>query len=498
VAGVTRPLAVGVALLAALTAAACVDPGPRPPGSPVTTNPPAVPPVAGGPAALDPDRGLSRPRKDPVYPDYGNPSLDVLAYELALAWSPERRELAGTATLTIRAAAAVRDLALDFSAAYAVESATVNGSSVTTSRRGNDLVVAASLAQDARATLVVRYRGTPRTVPMRSQRVDFPEGVGLRPAADGEAWTMQEPYGASTWYPANDQPSDEAVYDVSVTVPTGLAAVAHGHLVAVTRGPAGDTYRWQATDPLATYVATLAVGRYTRVTDTGPGSVPITYWVRTGKDESLLPTLRRSPDLLAWLERHFGPYPFPAAGVVIVDSLSAMETQEMVTYGARLARPGRDGPALMEEILLHEYAHQWFGDAVTPTDWRGMWLNEGFALYAQWLWAVDVRGQSDAEWARQARTGDQNSRPVAGPPGNPHPDHFGETNVYYGPALMLREVHRALGDDKFFAMARDWVQRQRNRPVDRAAFVRFLNRHTGRDFTALVNRWLDSATTPPR
>jgi aminopeptidase N len=487
-----RPRALTAAVVAAVVAlGACTDSAPSPPPPRAQTGTPAV----SDPPSLD--AGRSTPRKDPVYPDYGNPSLDVLRYELALTWTPSRRELAGTATLTIRAVTPVREIALDFSDAYAIDAVSVDAAPAVTGRRGNDLVVAAALAADARALLAVRYRGTPRTVPMRSRRGDFPEGLGLRPADGGEAWTMQEPYGASTWYPANDHPSDEAVYDVSVTVPSGWAAVAHGHLVGVRSGAAGATYRWQATDPAAAYVATLAIGRYTRVTDTGPHGLPLTYWVRTGKDEPLLPALRRSPALIDWLERRFGPYPFPAAGVVVVDSLSAMETQEMVTYGARLAaRRNQGGLNTVEEILLHEYAHQWFGDAVTPTDWRGMWLNEGFAMYAQWLWSVDQRGQSDATWAREARASDQRSRPVAGPPGNPHPDHFGEHNVYFGPALMLREIHRAIGDDAFFALARDWVAQHRNRNVDRATFVRFVNRHTGRDFTALINRWLDSPTTP--
>jgi aminopeptidase N len=119
-------------------------------------------------------------------------------------------------------------------------------------------------------------------------------------------------------------------------------------------------------------------------------------------------------------------------------------------------------------------------------------------MYAQWLWSVDQRGESDAAWAKDARSSDRLSRPVAGPPGNPHPDHFGEHNVYFGPALLLREIHRAIGDGGFFALARDWVAQHRNRNVDRATFVRFVNLRTGRDFTALINRWLDSPTTPAR
>jgi aminopeptidase N len=464
------------------------------PGTPTT---PSTSAPSSGPAftltALA--AGRSEPVRDPLYPDYGNPSLDVLGYELKVRWQPDVRELTGDATLHIRAVAAITQLTLDFSSAYTVDSATVDEVAVPPTWNGADLVTPATLAAGDVATLRVRYHGRPATVPMRSDRGDFDEGLGLRSTVDNELWTMQEPYGASTWYPANDLPSDEALYDVSVTVPTGWAGVANGGLAGITRGPDEDTYRWSSDDPVAAYVATLAVGRYTRIADTGPHGLPLTYWLRTGRDEAFEPAVRRTPELLAWLEAKFGPYPFDSAGVVLVDSESAMETQQMVTLGAAV----RDGPDDLDatvEVLLHEYAHQWFGDAVTPTDWTGVWLNEGFATYAEMLWTVERRMITETAWVSFLRSGDARSRPVAGPPGNPRADHFGEANVYDGPALMLREIHRAVGDDAFFAFARDWVQTQLNHQVDRAGFIEFVNQHTGRDLTALINAWLDSPTTP--
>ena len=464
--------------------------------TPNRADPPPNPIVSGLPDP-GPDAGRSDPVADPVYPAYGNPALDVLRYQLDLAWSPPQHQLRGTATLTIRVATPVEELALDFAGSYTVDEVTVDGAVATAGRRGDDLVVPAPrpLAAQTRTTLVVRYHGEPKSVPIPSGRRDFPEGVGLRATASGEAWTMQEPYGAFTWYPANDHPSDEALYDVAVTVPAGWTAVAHGALVGIDEAAAGTTYRWRSVDPVATYLATLAIGRYTRLSDTGPHGLPITYWLREVDGDSYLrPVLRRTPEMIAYLEQRFGPYPFPSAGVVLVDSVSAMETQQMVTLGARLGpRRAIDEYA---EILLHELAHQWFGDSVTPRDWRAIWLSEGFAMYAQWLWAVDVQGESDAEWLRWARERDRISRSEAGTPGNWDPDHFAENNVYVGPALLLRALHQELGEDAFFSLARDWVQTQRNQPVDRAVFISFVNRHTGRDFTALIDRWLDSPTTP--
>jgi aminopeptidase N len=468
------------------------------PGTP-TTDPSSTTTQTTEPdAGLDVEAGRSNPVRDPVYPDYGNTSLDVLAYRLVLAWNDDAQELTGTATLTIRAAAPVADLQLDFSKAYTVDSVAVDGTETPSTWQGPDLSVPKQLTADARTTLVVKYHGRPTTVPMPSARDDFDEGLGLRVTQSGEAWTMQEPYGASTWYPVNDTPWDEAVYDVRVTVPDGWSAVAHGKLLDIQDGPNGgdDTFHWRSTDPVASYLATLAIGRYTKIEDSGEGKLPLTYWLRTGRDEGFEPVVRRSPELLSWLAERFGPYPFPSAGVVLVDSESAMETQQMVTYGAKLG-PGANDPDYAAEVLLHEYAHQWFGDAVTPTDWNGLWLNEGWAMYCEMLWTIDQGFLKDSDWVTWARGEDASSRAVAGPPGHPNPGHFAEVNVYAGPAMLLRAIHKAVGDEAFFAMGRDWVQRNRNTQVDRAEFIQHVNEHTGRDFTALINSWLDSPTTPP-
>ena len=112
------------------------------------------------------------------------------------------------------------------------------------------------------------------------------------------------------------------------------------------------------------------------------------------------------------------------------------------------------------------------------------------------LWTIDQHRYTEAQWVSSAASADNRSRAAAGPPGHPHPENFAENNVYFGPALMLREIKLQVGDTEFFAMARDWVQTQRNQPVDRAAFTAFVNHHTGKDLTALIDKWLDSPTTP--
>ena len=488
---VARGVVAGVLAVALATStSACIRPvRPTPPQPSVSVSP--------AQSNVGHEPGWSQPKADPLYPDYGNPDLDVLSYTLALTWTPASNTLGGTATLKIRPTRDVTELSLDFIDSYTVDSVTVDGAASTPRRSGHKIVVPAgkTLARDSHTTLTVSYHGVPHQVPFPSNRSDAAEGLGLRPTADHEAWTMQEPYGASTWYPVNDQPSDEALYDISVTVPSGWTAVASGTPSGSTSTASDVTWRYVSADPVASYLVTLAIGHYTKVSATGPGGVPITSWLRTGKDEGARPAVNQMPQLLTWLTDHFGPYPFPTAGVVFVDSNSGMETQQMITMGAKATGSTVDVPEVTE-ILLHELAHQWFGDSVTPTDWLGLWLNEGFAMYAEMLWTIDQHTITEQQWVTSSIAGDNRSRAAAGPPGHPRPDHFAENNVYLGPAMMLREIKLQVGDSEFFAMARDWVQTQRNQPVDRAGFTAFVNRHTGKDFTALIDKWLDSPTTP--
>lgn len=475
---VRRPSRVLAALTATVVLAGCTSSGARS----------LAPPQRLDPGNLD---GTSSPVADSLYPAYGNPAIDVLHYGLALAWAPQTRTLTGTATLRLRVLRAEPALRLDLTGPYTVTSATVDGAAVPGRVGDGKLTVERALTAGTTITLVVGYSGTPAPVAMPSHRGDA-EPLGLTVTADGGLWTMQEPYGASTWYPANDQPSDKALYDISVTVPEGWEAIAGG-----TPGPVrGSTFTYRSTQPVATYLTTLAVGQdYEQVRLTGPDGLPISLWVRPGKDDALLPVLRKAADQLRWLEARFGRYPFPSAGAVVVPSRSAMETQQMVTLGGDLLGGAKDVGAL-DGVMLHEYAHQWFGDAVGPAAWKDVWLNEGWATYAEALYTAERDGYAIEDWARRARKSDADARQRLGPPGSPRADSFAESNVYVCPALMLHELHKALGEAAFFALARAWVSQHAGTAQDRAGFTAFVHRQTGRDFTGLIDAWLDSPTTP--
>ena len=448
---------------------------------------PSAPNAAPTPAPPSYRAGRSQPVADPVYPDIGNPALDVLHYGLALRWAPSKALLSGSATLTIRAARDTDQIRLDFARPLRADKVTVDGNAVTATHRGQDLIIPAGrrLARDARVVVAVRYHGRPRALLGPLVRKDI-NTIGFTVGPDSSVYALQEPYGALTWYPVNDHPSDEALYDIALTVPRGWAGVSSGVLRGTSRSGGSVTYNWHTADPVASYLVALGIDRYRKHTATGPHGIPVTYWVRPQDSARALPVLRKTPRMLAWLEKRFGRYPFASTGVFTIQPDTGMETQTMVTLGRNIP----------EEDLLHELAHQWFGDSVGPRTWREIWLNEGFATYVQLLYEADVLGRPQDRTLALWRQVDGLLRRRHGPPGQYKRDHFASGNVYYPPALMLHEIRKQIGDRKFFALLRAWVQQHHNVEADRALFTSWLKRYTGRNLTPLVNRWLDAPTTP--
>jgi aminopeptidase N len=452
----------------------------------------AVPAVAGASAsAPDYSAAVSRPQADPYYPNRGDPSVDALHYGLEISWDDETRRLTGTARIRLRIPARESVLRLDLSRRLHPETVTLDGAKVSWTHDGAHLVVAAGRVLDrgSRHTLTVTYRGRPAPVDAPVVRGDF-DTVGWTVTDSGQVWTMQEPWGALTWYPVNDHPSDKAYYDLRVQTRRDWRGVANGRLVGDEVAGERRTTSWHLASPAAAYLVTVAIGPYQRYTDTGPGGLPVTYWVRPG-DRDKLAGLRRTPGMLHWLEKRLGRYPFDRAGAVVVPSRSAMETQTLVTMGRSVLRGGRGA-----SDLLHEYAHQWYGDSVTPDNWKDLWLNEGFAMYLQIRWEVAKGYRTMESWRRTLESYDQLLRDAYGPPGEYDRQAWGSTNVYYCPALMLDRLRAKIGKKNFATVLRGWPQHHRFGNVHRGGWIRWVNRVTGRDLRPFVHRWLTSQDSP--
>jgi aminopeptidase N len=174
---------------------------------------------------------------------------------------------------------------------------------------------------------------------------------------------------------------------------------------------------------------------------------------------------------------------------VVVDSESGMETQTMITLG--------DNPYILSaRVIQHEITHQWYGDIVSPTDWKDMWMNEGITMFLQGAYEADRQGISiDAKMRRWADF-ERKSRLESGPPGAYDEDEFGAGNVYYGPALMWNELRHDLGDSEFWRLVKEWPTVHADGNATREQYFDWVENETGQELSAFFDDWIMGATTP--
>jgi len=482
-----RRIASGLLVLVALVATGC---GPDPDVEPLPA--PKIAGPAGQVHTRAYDAALSEPREDSVYPDVGDPGVDALHYDLRIGWDPERSELGASETVLFRATRTADHVQLDLARPLDVRAVWLDGHEVSFVHDAKDLVVEAPVKADTRHLLQLSYRGTPEPVKAPTDRSDF-NTTGWTTTTDGSVWTMQEPFGAYSWYAVNDQPSDKAFYDISLYSPPGMVGVANGRMVSQRQDPrsGGRTWtHWRLEAPAASYLVTVAIGNFVRTTDTGPHGLPITYWTQGDGDSALQARVRYTPKAIAYLEKKLGRYPFPTLSVLVVPSNSAMETQSTITLG--------DTPfALTHDVIVHELAHQWYGDTVTPDDWSDVWMSEGMALYlAEGNWTADHGPQSLDQILQRWNGEAPFMRSTWGPPARYHRGSFGEGNVYYIPALMWDLVRQRVGDDEFWRLARRWLTTHRFTSQDRDTVAAWWSRRTGHDLRPLFHEWLVGRDQP--
>jgi aminopeptidase N len=477
-----RALAAGLVLLG-LVAAACGS-GSNDAGAPA----PQVAGAAGRAGTTAYDAALSEPREDSVYPNVGDPSVDALHYSLDLTWDDTAPRLTATETVLFRATKTADHVQLDLARQLFVQHVWLDGKAVAFQHDSKNLVVSAPVKADSRHLLQLTYSGVPEPVVAPTDRPDF-STTGWTVARDGTVWTMQEPYGAYSWYAVNDHPSDKAFYDFTIHAPAGQVGVANGRLESRSTSGGHTVTRWQLPEPAASYLVTIAIGKFTRTVDTGPHGLPISYWTPTDKPE-LLRRVRYAPQAVSYLEGLVGRYPFPSLGVLVVPAISAMETQSMVTLGDSQYTLTRD-------VIVHEIAHQWYGDTVTPDDWSDLWMNEGMATYlAEGNWTSDHGSKSLDQILSQWASFAGGMRAQYGPPAHYDPETFGEGNAYYIPALMWDTIRQRLGDDEFWRLATRWLQTHRFTSQDRDSLAAWWSRQSGQDLTPVFTSWLTGTREP--
>jgi aminopeptidase N len=450
----------------------------------------ATGPVDDSSESIDPEAwesAVSEPVEDSVYPEVGDPSVDALHYELVLQWDPDSRTLTGEEELTFLSPGDGDRVQLDLAEDLEVSGVLVDGEEAESEHDGKDLVIHGEFEAGEQYVASITYSGRPQPVPAPTTRRDFTT-TGFTVGDDGSVWTMQEPYGAFSWYAVNDQPSDKAFYDFTLRVPSPMTGVANGQLTGDETHNGTHVTNWHLDSKTSSYLVTVAFGDYELTEDESASGVPITYWVPESA-AFYTSALGYTPEALRWVEEKLGPYPWSSLGIVVVDSNSGMETQTMITLGDTKYTTSKN-------VIVHEIVHQWYGDQVTPSDWRDLWMSEGMAMYLEFVWRSEFHRQPLDELMNQAALYERTAREINGPPAEYNPEAFGQIQVYYGPALMWHQIRQRVGEETFWEMVRAWPSVDPDGTSSREEYLPWIEEQTGAELSDLFEGWLFAEESP--
>lgn len=424
---------------------------------------------------------------DPYLPTSGDWTYGVDTYDLDLDYRVGANRLTATAVIVATALVRLDRFSLDL-AGLTIDKLTVDGErprKLTTTARKVAVVPATRIEAGSTFTIVVRYRGAPR--PVRSSWGD----VGWEELADG-VLVAGQPCGAASWFPCNDRPSDKAFYRIAVTCESSYSVIANGTLQASSSRSGRTTHVFDSRAPMASYLATVQIGRY-RHRRLGTAPVVQNAYFPASLARQVAVDFARLDEMVSTFSDLFGPYPFDDYSVVVTDDVLEipLEAQGMAVFG----RNHVDGHHGGDRLIAHELAHQWFGNSLTVERWQDIWVHEGFACYAEWLWAEESGGVTVADSAHlhHALLGGRPKDLVVGDPG---PADMFDDRVYKRGALAVHAMRRAAGDDRFFAALRALTAAHRHGGVTAAGVVDFLGQHAGVDLATVVAPWLDRRALP--
>ncbi|EWC64640.1 putative metallopeptidase [Actinokineospora spheciospongiae] len=422
---------------------------------------------------------------DAYLPQNGNGGYRVSHYDLELDYRVGPGRLSGRARISAVSTQALSRLSLDFRGLRTAR-VTVDGRAARYVQRGAKLHVTPARPVQAGVAFVVevRYLGSPTPVPSRWGE------IGWDYLDDGVVVASQ-PVGAPSWFPCNDHPSDKATYRLSVTTASAYLVEATGQLASLRSAASTSTWEYVLAAPTPTYLVGVQIGRYGAFAVNSP--VPQRFAAPTRITSAARHDFGRQGRMIEEFSRLFGPYPFPGYTVVIADAeLDApVEAQSLSVFGTNHV----DGRRGSEHLVAHELAHQWFGNSLTVAEWKHIWLNEGFATYAEWLWSAAADGVPVDTHARRAW------RTLAAQPqdlvlADPTTENLFDDRVYLRGALTLHALRSTLGDPAFFTLLKTWTTTHHHSTVTTDAFIALAETHASGPLTALFTRWLYRTALP--
>ena len=443
---------------------------------------------------------------DPDFPDYGAGGYDAVKYLVDVSWDPVSATLTGHTTIRAQALQELRSFSVDL--ALSASAVQVDGEPATFGKSGfQDLTITprTPIAAGAVFTATIDYAGRPASIKRGS--------IAPFTITGDEALVAGEPESSAWWYPANDHPSDPALFELYAHVPAGWQAISIGRLAEAATsggeasggaepgggasGGTGQTWHWISEKPTATYLNFLAIGHFALqqgVADGRPFVYAVSMRLSAANRRAAFAQLVRTPAVIKVLETMFGPYPFGEIGGVVPGGrlwFDGLESQTRPVYAASAMTRGD-----ASQLLSHELTHMWFGDNVTVSQWNDIFDNEAWASWGAWAYAERTGGRTaEASFTRlydraAPRTDFWRISLL-----DPGPDHLFDVVYYRGP-MALQALRNRMGDQAFVTMARSWAQRPGERSLEE--WMVQAQSFTSVDLAPFFRAWIIAPTAPAR
>ncbi len=426
---------------------------------------------------------------DPYYPMAGNPGYDALHYDVRVRYRPADRVVDGVTRMRFTTRKRLATFNLDL--LLRASKVTLDGVATRFSQTRHELTVSPRHTLRSGSTHQVRvtYSGRPISI-------SYGNETPFEKTATG-ALAVGEPQIAAWWFPSNDHPSDKATFTIRLSVPRGYEAISNGSLASRRTSNGLTTWSWAMRSQMATYLAFAAFGQYDIQRGRSASGTPFLYAFEQGLGRSGPParrSVRSTPQVLRYLESVWGSYPYRNVGGVVPNLRLgyALENQTRPIYGRDMFGSGVD-----RGLVAHELSHQWFGDRVTVSRWRHIWLNEGYATYSEWLWERHIGGISPQT---QLRIRYDNLEPSNSfwnlRIGNPGRARLFDSAVYDRGAMTLQALRNRIGARDFFRVSHRWVYANKGGTGSTREFKLLAERVSGEQLDGFVRAWLMTGSKP--
>ncbi|MEK6220657.1 MAG: M1 family metallopeptidase [Chloroflexota bacterium] len=453
-----------------------------PPGVEVATISPSAPAATTTPkptAVVYPNGSIG----DPYSPELGNLGYDVTHYNIKIYLDPAQQfTLSATVDITATSTQAVLEqVLLDF-IGFEIDKLTIDGKSAEYLRSGDKLVIdlPTPLAADQTFEISISYQG--KTTRRQSIYVPFVPAIGFLSPDEQSIFIASEPDGARFWFPNNDHPRDKALFRMEITVPEGLTAISNGLLIEeFSAGDGETTFIWQHDFPMATFLATVVVGTYERIETRSPNGILLRDYVFPEMISRAEPGFSQTGEIIDWMGELFGAYPFEAYGHATVnESQFALETQTISVMAVTM---------LSERVVVHELAHQWFGNWVSIDSWGEIWRSEGFATYMETAWQYRKDPDGFEQESKNSITTIESNANLSPLNALPTPKFFSFESYNKGAAVVFA-LQNEIGEEAMYAGLKDYFVRFGGGTASDSDFLAVLEEASGKSLDAFFAKWL--------